>query len=145
MLRQDLIEPAVSEWTSKVGLVKKNGPLRFCIDYRRLNEVSHKDAYPLPRIDTCLDAMVGARWFSTFNLRAGYHQVQMDPASAEKTIFITREGTFKFKFMPFDLTGAPATFQRHMDLVMVGLNLEICFIYLDDIIVFSAGVDEHFD
>ena len=101
---------------------KKDGSLRFFIDYLRLNEVSHKDAYPLPRIDSCLDAMAGALWFSTFDLRAGYHQVKMDRASAEKTMFITREGTFNFKVMPFRLTGAPATFQRLMDLVMAGLN-----------------------
>ena len=92
MLRQDLIEPAVIEWTSNVVLVKKDGSLRFCIDYRHLNEVSHKDVYPLPRIDTCLDAMARARWFSTFDLRAGYHQVEMDPVNAETTTFITREG-----------------------------------------------------
>ena len=129
-----------------VLLKKKDGMLRFCIDYRRLNEVSHKDAYPLPRIDSCLDAMAGTRWFSTFDLRVGYHQVKMDPASAEKPTFITREGTFKFKVMPFGLTGAPATFQRRMYLVMAGLNLEICLaVYLDDIIVFSSGVDEHLD
>ena len=124
---------------------KKDGSLRFCTDYRRFNEVSHKDAFPLPRIDTCLDAMAGAWWFSIYDVRASYHQVQMDPASAEKTTFITQEGTFKFKVMPFGLTGAPATFQRLMNLVIAGLNLEICLVYLDNIIVFSAVVDEHFD
>ena len=69
----------------------------------------------------------------------------MNPASAKKTTFITREETFKFKVMPFGRTGAPATFQRIMDLDMAGLNLEICLVYLDDIIVFSSGVDEHLD
>ena len=123
----------------------KDGSLRFCIDYRRLNEVSHKDSYPLPRIYTCLDSMAGARWFSIFDLRADYHQVQIDPTSAEKTTFITRDGTFKFEVMSFGLTGAPATFRRLIDMVMSGLNLEICLVYLGDIIVFSAGVDEHLD
>ena len=123
---------------------EKDGSLRFCIDYRHLNETSRKDSYPLSRIDSCLDAMAGAKWFSTFDLRAGYHQgIAMDPASAEKTTFITREGTFKFKVMPFGLTGAPSTFQRLMDLVMAGLNLEICLVFLDDIIVYSCGVDQH--
>ena len=107
MLRQDLIEPTISEWASNVVLMKKDGSLRFCIDYRRLNEFSHKDAYPLPSIDTCLDAMAEARWFSTFDLRAVYLQVQMDSASTEKTTIWS-----------FGLTGSPATFQRLMDLVM---------------------------
>ena len=91
MLRQGLIELAISEWKSNVVLVKKkDGSLRFCIDYRRLNEASRKDLYSLPRIVACLDAMTGACWFSTFDLRAGYHQVKMDPSSAEKTTSITR-------------------------------------------------------
>ena len=141
MLQQGIIEPAVSGWTSNVVLVrKKEGSLRFCIDYRRLNEASQKDAYPLPRIDTCHDAMNGARWFSTFDLRSGYHHVLMDEKSANKTTF---SETFRFRVMPFGLTRAPATFQRLMDLVMSGLNLEVCLVYLDDIIVFSADVPGH--
>ena len=98
---------------------------------------------PLPRIDTCLDAMNGARWFSTFDLCSGYQQVLMDEESAEKTTVITREGTFRFCVMPCGLTGAPATFQRLKDLVMSGLNLEVCLVYLVDIIVFSAVVSSH--
>ena len=91
-------------------------------------------------------AKAGGKWISTFDLRTGYHQVKMDPVSAEKTTFITREGTFKFKIMPFGRigrTGAPATFQRLMAMVMAGLNLKICLVYLDDIIVFSSEVSEH--
>ena len=106
MLQQGIIEPAVSGWTSNVVLVrKKDGSLRFFIDYRRVNEGTQKDAYPLPRIDTCLNAMNGARWFSTFDLRSGYHQVLMDEESADKTTFITREGSFRFRVMAFGLTG----------------------------------------
>ena len=106
MLQQGIIEPAVTRWTWNVVLVrKKDESLHFCIDYRRLNEASQKDAYPLPRIDTCLDAMNSARWFSMFDLRSGYHQVLMDEESADKTNFITREGTFRFRVMPFGLTG----------------------------------------
>ena len=96
----------------KCGLVrKKDNTLSFYVDYRRLNDVSQKDAYPLPRIDACLDAMNGARWFSTFDLRSGYYQVLMDEESRDKITFVTREGTFRFRVMPFGLTGAPATFQ----------------------------------
>ena len=123
MLQQGITEPAVSRWTSNVVLVrKKDESLRFCIDYRRLNEDSQNNAYPLPRIDTLLDAMNGARWFSTLDLRSGYHQVLIDEESGDKTTFIIREGTFRFRVMPFGLTGTPATFQRLMDLVMSGLN-----------------------
>lgn len=109
MLLQSLIELAVSERTSNDILVKKkDGSLRYCIGYRHLNKVSSKDAYLQRWIDSCQDTMSG---FSTFDLRAGNHQVNMDPANAEKTTFITREGTFKFKVMPFGLTGAPETCQ----------------------------------
>ena len=124
---------------------KKNNTLRFCVDYRRLNEVNRKDAYPLPRIDACLDAMNGARWFFTFDLRSGYHQVLMDDESREKQTYVTREGTFRFRVMPFGLTGAPATFQRLMDVVMSGQNLDVSLVYLDDIIVYSGDVDTHLD
>ena len=103
MLQQGIIEPAVSGCRSNIVLVrKKDGSLRFCIDYRRLNEASQKDAYPLPRIDTWLDAMNGAGWFSTFDRRSRYHQVLMDEESADKTTFITREETFRFRVMPSD-------------------------------------------
>ena len=117
---------------------KKDNTLRFCVDYRRLNDVSQKDAYPMPRIDACLDAMNGARWFSTFDLRSGYHQVLMGEESRDKTTFVRREGTFGFRVMPFGLTGAPATFQRLMNVVMSVLNLEVCLVFLDDIIVYLA-------
>ena len=140
MLKQGLVEPA-----STSGLVKKKtGELRFCIDYRKLkNEATNKDAYPLPRIDECVDAMSGARWFSTFDLRSGYHQVLLDPASSDKTTFISREGTFRFKVLSVGLCNAPATFQRLMDLVMSEFKLEVCLVYLDDIIVFSKKLPDH--
>ena len=81
-MKQKIIEPSVSGWTSNVVLVrKKDNTLRFCVDYRRLNEVSQKVAYPLPRMDACLDATNGVRWFFTFDLRSGYHQVLIDEES----------------------------------------------------------------
>ena len=131
MVKQKIIELSVGGWTSNVVLVrKKDDTLRFCVDYRRLNEVSQKDAYPLPRIDACLDTMNGIRWFSTFDIRSGYHQVLMDEESRDKTTFVTRERTFRFLVMPFGLTGVPATFQRLMDVVISGLNLEVCLVYI---------------
>ena len=146
MLAQEVIEPSKSPWASNIVLVKKkDGTLRCCIDYRQVNAVTKKDAYPLPRTDMCLDAMAGARWFSTFDLRSSYHQVAMEPDDADKTAFICREGQFKFKTMPFGLCNAGATFQRLMDMVMAGLAFDICLVYLDDVIVFSSTVEGHFE
>ena len=101
-MKQKIIEPSVSGWTSNVVLVRKmDDTLKFCVDYRRLNDVSQKDAYPLPRIDACLDAMNGARWFCTFEFRSGYHQVLMDEEGRGQTNFDTKEGTFRFPVMTF--------------------------------------------
>jgi len=145
MLQQGVIQPAKSPWASNIVLVtKKDGSLRCCVDYQQLNTATRKDAYPLPRTDMCLDAMYGARWFSTFDLRSSYHQVAMKEEDSDKTAFICREGQFKFKTMPFGLCNVGATFQRLMDMVMSGLAFEVCLVYLDDVIVFSTTIDEHF-
>jgi len=138
MQQQGVIEPACSPWASNIVLAKKkDGTFRCCVDYRR------KDAYPLPRTETCLDVLAGSTLFSTFDLLSGYHQVAMYQSHSDKTAFVTRRGLFKFKTMPFGLTNAVATFQRLMDLVLAGLNLNICLAYLDDIILFSKNAEEH--
>jgi len=144
MLKQDVIEPSTSPWSSNVVIVKKkDGSLRFCIDYRKLNDVTVKDSYPLPRISDCLDALSTGKYFSAFDLRSGYFQVMMAEVDKEKTSFVTRSGTYQFKVLPFGVTNGPATFQRLMDLTMAGLNYRICLVYLDDIILMSKTVDEH--
>lgn len=107
-----------------------------------LNSLTRKDAYPLPRIDTCLDAMASARWFSTFDLRSSYHQVQVNLEDRDKTAFICPRGMYRFKTMPFGMCNAGATFQRLMDIVMSGLNFDICLVYLDDIVVHSATTEQ---
>ena len=146
MQKQGVIEPCQSEWASNIVLVKKkDGSIRFCVDYRRLNDLTKKDAYPLPRIDTCLDTLSGSLWFSTFDLRSGFHQVTVDPKDVNKTTFVCHRGTFRFPRMPFGLCGAPATFQRLMDMVIAGLNYETCLVYLDDIIVFSKDTQSHME
>jgi len=144
MVEAGVIEPSCSPWTSNIVVVsKKNGSLRFCVDYRKLNSVTRRDAYPLPRIDSRLDALSGTQLFSAFDLRASYHQVPMDMKDADKTTFIVRTGTYRFRRVPFGLCNAGSTFQRVMDLAPNGLNFNMCLVYLDCIIVFSATVKEH--
>ena len=146
MLANNICEPSISPWASNVVLVKKSdGSLRFCIDYRQLNSLTVKDSYPLPRIDTCLDALGGAKFFSTLDLRQGYWQVENDPETADKTSFVTRKGSFRFKVLPFGLSNAPAIFQRLMNLVMRGLTWEACLVFLDDIVVMSTTFEQHLE
>ncbi len=140
MLDRGVIGPCQSSWASPVVLVtKKDGTTRFCVDYRKLNDVTKKDAYPLPRIDDTLDALHGSMYFSTLDLYSGYWQVEMDQRDIDKTAFVTRQGLFRFTVMPFGLCNALATFERLMELVLKDLNWKICLIYLDDIIVYGAG------
>ena len=144
MLENDIIEPSVSPWASPIVLVRKSdGTFRFCVDYRRLNSVTHQDAFPLPRIDATLDNLGAARFFSTLDLQSGYWQVPVNECDREKTAFVTPSGLYQFKCMPFGLTNAPATFQRLMNAVLRGLTPSQCLVYLDDIIVFSSTFDEH--
>ena len=143
MLAHDIIEPAASPWASNVVLIrKKDGAMRFCVDYRRLNTLTRKDSYPLPRIEDCLSSLGGACYFSTLDLRAGYWQTEMDERDSDKTAFVTRRGIFKFKVLSFGLANAPALFQRLMDHVLAGLTWEACLVYLDDIIVWANSFEE---
>jgi len=143
MLEYGIIEPAASPWASNVVLVKKkDGSLRFCVDYRRLNSITYKDSYPLPLIDNCLNALSGSSWYSTLDLRSGYYNIPIAEADRDKSAFITRQGCFRFTVMPFGLTCAPSVFQRLMDVVLCGLSYQACLVYLDDIIVFGKTFDE---
>jgi len=144
MLDKDVIQPSSSPWASPVVLVrKKDGSTRFCVDYRKVNAVTRKDAYPLPRVDDTLDMLVGAKWFSTLDLISGYWQVEMSPDDQEKTAFCTTHGLFEFKVMPFGLCNAPATFQRLMDMVLAGLLWTSCLVYLDDAVIIGKTFTEH--
>ena len=146
MLANDIVEPAVSPWCSNVVLVRKaDGGLRFCVDYRQLNELTYKDSYPLPRIDMCLSTLGGSQFFSCLDLRSGYWQCEIAPEDRDKTCFVTRRGTFRFKVLSFGLANAPALFQRLMDLKLVDLTWEICLVYLDDIIVIAKDFSQHLE
>lgn len=138
-----VISPSTSPWSSPVVLVKKkNGSLRFCVDYRRLNDATKKDSYPLPRIDLTIEALGESQWFSTLDLQSGYWQVEMAPEDKEKTAFTFGHGLYEFNVMPFGLANAPATFQRLMELVLNGVPPQACLVYLDDIIVHGRSFEE---
>ena len=134
-----------SPWASTVVLVqKKDGGLRFCINLRKLNNQTVKDAYLLSQIDETLDNLQGSQWFSSLDLKSGSWQVKMDEESKPLTVFTEGPlGIWECKRMPFGLTNAPATFQRLMETCLGDLNLHWCIIYLDDIVIFSKDLASH--
>ena len=139
-----VIRPSISPWAAPVVLVRKrDGTVRWCVDYRRLNDVTIREAYPIPRIDMCLGSLGGACVFSTLDLQSGYWQIPMDDEDREKTAFITKYGLFEYNRMPFGLTNAVSTFQRLMEMILRGLQWDSLLIYLDDVIIYSRTPEEH--
>ena len=146
MLDRGIVEPSISPWASPVTLgTKKDGSTRFCVDYRKVNDVTVKDAYPLPRIDTLLDSLSGALWFSSMDMNSGYWQIAVAPEHREITAFASSTmGLLQFRVMPFGLACSPSNFSRLMEVVLRGLQWEECLLYMDDIIVPSTTADENF-
>lgn len=145
MLGNGIIEPSKSEWANPIVMVRKSdGKYRFCIDFRKVNKISKKDAYPLPQMTGILDKLRAARYISTVDLSQAYHQIPLEKSSREVTVFsVPRKGHYQFTRMPYGLTGAPATFQRLLDHV-IGPEFEPhAFAYLDDIVVATATFEEH--
>lgn len=142
--RQGVIRPSSSPWASPIVLVhKKDGTVRFCTDYRWLNQCTKKDAFPIPRTEDCLDAVAGASLFSTMDITSAYHQIPVRQEDIPKTAFVTKYGLFEYVTMPFGLCNATATFQRLMELALSGLQWNSCLVYLDDVIVFSQDFETH--
>ena len=148
MQDRGVIQPSSSPWASPVVLVrKKDGTMRFCVDYRGLNALTKPDKFPLPRIDDLLDQLGKSQYFTTLDLASGYWQIRVEERSREKTAFVTHEGLYEFLVMPFGLTNAPAVFQRLIQRVLSGLNpgefKRFVEAYIDDIIVFSETLPQH--
>ena len=144
MLEHGVIRPSTSPWASPLVCVKKsNGKLRLCVDYRKLNTITIKDSFPLPKIDQILDSMSNSAYFTTLDLHSGYWQLPMRNSDISKTAFVSDFGLFEFTRMPFGLTSAPASFQRLMMTVLAGLLYNSCMVYLDDVAIFAKNFDDH--
>ena len=122
---------------------KKDGQLHFWIDYRKLNSVTKKDQYPLPRIEDILNTLGGMCYFGTLDLASGYWQIEMSEEACQKSAFVTHRGLHEFVCMPFGLCNAPTTFQRLMEVVLDGMLWKNYFIYIDNVLVCSKTLDEH--
>ncbi len=145
LINNKLIEPSNSPWSFPVILVlKKNGKWRMCIDFRKLNNITVKDAYSLPLIDEILFSIgKKVKYFTTIDLFSGFHQIPMNEDDIPKTSFTTMYGNYQFRVMPFGLCNAPATFQREMNRIFFPLIGECMFIYIDDLVIFSNSFEEH--
>ena len=146
LLDKGIIQKSSSAYASPTVLVqKKDGSLRLCIDYRNLNSITFKDAFPLPRIEETLEALAGSQYFSSLDMAHGYFQLVMSPDSVDKTAFCVPWGLFSFSRMPQGLSNSPSTFQRTVERIFGEMNLCQLILYLDDILVFSRTFDEHLE
>lgn len=149
MLEQGIIKPSASPWSSPIWVVPKKADAsgekkwRVVIDYRKLNDITIGDSYPIPNISEILDQLGKSKYFSTLDLASGFHQIQMNPEDSAKTAFTVPQGQFEFSRMPFGLKNAPSTFQRLMNSALSGLQGMQCFVYLDDIVIYSVDLDDH--
>ena len=145
LLAAGIIRPSKSPYSSNVVLVrKKNGKLRLCVDYRQLNDITVKDSFALPRLEEIFDCLHGAKYFSTMDMKSGYHQIEVEESHKERTAFtVGALGFFEYNKMPFGLTNSPSTYQRIMQEILADLNMKICLIYLDDLIIFSNRFEQH--
>ena len=144
MLHWSIIKPSVSPWASPVLLVTKaDNTLRLCKDYQNLNKATIKDSYPLPHIQDTLDTLYGNNLFTTLELLKGYHQIEFEEGSREKTAFTTHIRLFQYIRLPFVLTNAPASFHRLLEHVLRDCIGNFVILYIDNILIFSASFEDH--
>lgn len=149
LLNNKIIRPSISPYSSPVWIVPKKldasgkKKYRMVIDYRKLNDNTIEDKYPLPKIEEILDNLGRCTYFTTLDLAQGFHQIEMDPQSIEKTAFTVNNGHYEYLRMPFGLKNAPATFQKLMDHILRSHLYKICFVYMDDVVIFSRSLQEH--
>ena len=143
---QEVIEPSTSPWSFPlIAVPKKNGKTRWCVDYRRLNEITIKDSFPLPQIEDNLARLAHSRIFSGIDGTGAYHVVTVREQDRPKTAFSTPWGLYQFKQMPFGLCNAPATYCRLVQKVLAGIPLSVAIPYLDDTCIHSKTLDEHLE
>ena len=146
MLNMGVVEPSASPWLSPVVLVrKKDGKLRFCVDFRKINALTVMDSWPMPRIDELLDDLGGSLWFTTLDAKNAYWTIEMDPEDKDKTAFSDGHRLLQFTRMPFGLVTAPSTFMRAMTKILTPVLGRHTLAYLDDVVVFSPTFGEHLD
>lgn len=148
MISDDIIEPSISNFNSPILLVpKKSGDntkkWRLVVDFRQLNKKILGDKFPLPRIDSILDQLGRAKYFTTLDLMAGFHQIPLAEEARKYTAFSSPDGHFHFKRLPFGLNISPNSFQRMMNIALAGLTPECAFVYIDDIVVVGCSIDHH--
>ena len=144
LMQRGVIRESTSSWASPIVLVaKKDGGVRPCVDYRKLNQLVKPDGFPLPRIQDCLDSVAGSSLFSTFDLTSGYFQIPVKREDVPKTSFVCKYGQFEMTRMPFDLNNSASTFKRTMERALQGLQWVTCLIYIDDIIVYGQDFSQH--
>ena len=147
LLETGVIRKSHSPWASNIVLVRKKcGALRIFIDYRQLNKRTIKDSYALPRIEELLDCLSGSKYLSVLDMKSGYHQVEIEEEHKPRTAFTVGPlGFWEMNYLAFGLCNAPSTYQMIMEECLGDLNHKICLIYLDDLIIFSKTVEEHFE
>lgn len=144
LLDAGVIQESVSPYSSPIVVVKKkSGEIRLCIDYRKLNQRTIKDAYALPKLEDTFMALTGSKWFSVLDLKSGFYQIEVEEKDKPKTVFVCPLGFYEFNRMPQGVTNAPSTFQRVMEKCMADINLREVLVFIDDIIVFSQSLEEH--
>lgn len=151
MLADGIIQQSISPWISPIWVVPKKADSsgqkkwRIVVDYRKLNEKTIDDKFPIPNIEDILDKLGRSAYFTILDLKSGFHQIKVDPTDRQKTAFSTDKGHFEFIRMPFGLKNAPATFQRVMNTILKELIGKCCLVYLDDIIIFGSSLQQHIE